>query len=167
MPTTFLHPPPLPDFQTFLRPFWLWAPKPRGTKEKKTVTKDFSFVTLQLRRQFHSNSLRKKTRFTLLQSWSDWETQWVDLFSETAFLIRICYTYLFHIEGKIILHAFYLLKTKIMKKNLFQKRFEPMMGDVACKSRKWMSELCCLKASVVRYAKRSLSKRVSISQCEL
>ena len=68
------------------------------------MTKDFSFVTLQLRRQFHSNSLRKKTRFTLLQSWSDWETQWADLFSETTFLIRIVNTYSFHSEGKVILH---------------------------------------------------------------
>ena len=67
------------------------------------MTKDFSFVTLQLRRQFHSNSLRKKTRFTLLQSWSDWETQWADLFSESAFLIQSGCIYLFHTEGKIIL----------------------------------------------------------------
>ena len=117
---------PLPSGFSDL-PMALLAPKPRGTKEKKTVTKDFSFVTLQLRRQFHSNSLRKKTRFTLLQSWSDWETQCVDLFSETAFLIRSGYTYLFHIEGKILLRAFYLLKTKIMKKKIsFRNDLNPL-----------------------------------------
>ena len=96
------------------------------------MTKDFSFVTLQLRRQFHSNSLRKKTRFTLLQSWSDWETQWADLFSETVFLIQSGFTYLFHIEGNIILHkhkhAFYLLKTKInvKKDNFFRNYLNPL-----------------------------------------